>query len=131
MRLSVIFLLLLSAVLHASGTMEIQPVPDKVLNLRQHSDGKWHLTAPYQLNSKKEIVVPMADVDRVILAPEENSWFAADEKFPAKKVLYNGSYNRNLLSFDFELPENSTMRPIIVKDVTIVGKVIANIRFYK
>ena len=28
-------------------------------------------------------------------------------------------------------PENSTMRPIIVKDVTIVGKVIANIRFYK
>ncbi len=111
MRLSVIFVLLLSAVLHASGTMEITPVPDKVLNLRQHSDGKWHLTAPYQLNSKKEIVVPMADVDRVILAPEENSWFTADEKFSAKKVLYNGSYNRNLLSFDFELPEKAVLRP--------------------
>ncbi|MBE6378903.1 MAG: hypothetical protein E7051_08830, partial [Lentisphaerae bacterium] len=111
MRIAIISALFLSAALYASGTMEITPVPDKVQNLRQKADGKWHLTAPYQFNSRKEIVVPMADADRVIFAPEENSWFATDEKSPVKKVIYNGSYNRNLLSFDFELPENSTLRP--------------------
>ena len=28
-------------------------------------------------------------------------------------------------------PENSTMRPIIVKEVSVIGRVIANVRFYK
>lgn len=110
-RISIISALFFSAVLCGAGTLEITPVPENIQNLRQHSDGKWHLISPYQVNSKREIVVPVADADRVILAPEENSWFTTDEKSPVKKVLYNGSYNRNLLSFDFELPENSTLRP--------------------
>ncbi|MBO7329402.1 MAG: hypothetical protein J6W00_11605 [Lentisphaeria bacterium] len=111
MRIITISALLFSAVLYGSGSLEITPVPEKVQNLRQQADGKWHLIAPYQVNSKKEIIVSAAEADRTIIAPEENSWFTEDSKLPGKKVLYNGSYNRNMLAFDFELPENAVMRP--------------------
>ena len=100
-----------SALFSAENTLEIRPVPEKILNLRQLKDGKWHLMSPYQPDAEKRIIVPADQTDRAIIAPEENSWFTTDEKFPGRKVLYNGSYNRNMLSFDFELPENATMRP--------------------
>ena len=35
-----------SALFSAEHTLEIRPVPEKILNLRQLEDGKWHLMNP-------------------------------------------------------------------------------------
>ena len=103
--------------LSAAGISQIEPVPETIVGLRCGENGKWRFLAPFQPDSEGRIIAPAADPDRFIAAPVENSWFADDPEFGGK-VLYQGSYNRNLAAFDFELTAPGTYRPYFLVRAT-------------
>ena len=102
----------------ADEISKIDLVPEKISNLRCKDDGHWHLASPLQPDSEGRIIASAASPDRLIIAPEEYSWYVDDPEFGGGKVLYQGSYNRNLMAFDFELPKAVTVRPYFLVRAT-------------
>ncbi len=110
----------ISAVIAAKGGKASRTIPGKMVwqggdiglvptdwkGLR-YSNGMWNLVKASMPDNNGTVWLDSSNADNLIIAPKENSWIMEQQDACAGKALYQGIFNRNLISFDFYVPGKS------------------------
>ncbi len=101
---------------HIDKTMEenlshVVLLPVKWKGVRWNPEQKLCYSKPLVQDNNGKIVMAVADADQITLAPQDRTWMENDELLKGMKTVYQGRFNRNIISFDFDLKESGVYRP--------------------